>query len=262
MPDAGSLSPLAFVALVCAAFVAGFVDAIAGGGGLITVPCMTLAGLDPVTAIATNKLQSSFGSGSAALSFARAGHLRWRDTRWIVALAALGAVIGASLLASVPTAAVITALPILLVAVALYFALSPRIGDEGSRERLSPMTFAATIVPLIGCYDGLFGPGTGSFFMLAFVGLRGFGLIAATARTKAANLASNLAGLATLAFSGHVIWALGFAMGAGQFAGANLGARAAMLAGARLIKPLLITISLLLALRLAWERWPIARAFW
>jgi uncharacterized membrane protein YfcA len=240
MADAASLSPAVFAALVCAAFVAGFVDAIAGGGGLITVPCMTLAGLDPVTAIATNKLQSSFGSGSATLSFARAGHLRWNDAKWIVLLAAAGAIVGASLLASVPTAAVITALPVLLVAVALYFALSPRIGDKGTCERMSAALFATTIVPLIGCYDGLFGPGTGSFFMLAFVGLRGLGLIAATARTKAANFASNVAGLATLAFSGHVIWTLGFAMGLAQFAGANLGARAAMLAGARL----------------AWERWP------
>jgi len=223
---------------------------------------MTLAGLDPVTAIATNKLQSSFGSGSAALSFARAGYLRLSDMKWIVALAAAGAVVGASLLASVPTDAIVTALPVLLVAVALYFALSPRISDKGSRGRMSPALFAATIVPLIGCYDGLFGPGTGSFFMLAFVGLRGLGLIAATARVKAANFASNIAGLATLAFSGHVIWTLGFAMGAGQFAGAHLGARAAMLAGARLIKPLLIVISLALAARLAWERWPLAHAIW
>ena len=260
MAELAQVSPLAFASLIGAAFVAGFIDAIAGGGGLITVPAMALAGLDPVTAIATNKLQSSFGSGSAALSFARAGHLSWRDAMVVAPLAAGGAVLGASLLSRAPTAAIADALPFMLAAMGVYFALSPRLSNEGSRARMAPGLFLATIVPLIGCYDGVVGPGTGSFFMLAFVGLRGMGLVAATARTKAANFASNVAGLATLASSGHVIWTLGLAMGAGQFLGAWLGARAAMRVGARLIKPLLIIISLTLASRLAWDRWPILHA--
>ena len=114
MADLVQVTPFAFACLVCAAGVAGFIDAIAGGGGLITVPAMALAGLDPVTAIATNKLQSSFGSGSAALSFARAGHLLWRDIALIAPLAAAGAVIGASLLSRAPTAAIADALPVML----------------------------------------------------------------------------------------------------------------------------------------------------
>jgi len=262
MLDLHGLSAGAFAALVAAALVAGFVDAIAGGGGLVTVPCLTLAGLDPVTAIATNKLQSSCGAASATLAFARAGRLRWSDARGVVALSAAGAVVGATLLSHVPTTYALAALPVALIAIAFYFALSPRLGDKASRERMGAGLFLATIVPLIGCYDGLFGPGTGSFFVAAFVGLRGLAIIDATARTKAANLASNLAGLATLAFSGHVVWALGLAMGAGQFVGAQLGARAAMVVGARLVRPLLIGVSLLLAARLAWERWPAAGPAW
>ena len=137
MAELAQVSPLAFASLIGAAFVAGFIDAIAGGGGLITVPAMALAGLDPVTAIATNKLQSSFGSGSAALSFARAGHLSWRDAMVVAPLAAGGAVLGASLLSRAPTAAIADALPFMLAAMGVYFALSPRLSNECSRARMA-----------------------------------------------------------------------------------------------------------------------------
>jgi uncharacterized protein len=255
MIDWGGLPHAAVVALAGSAFVAGFIDAIAGGGGLITVPAMALAGLDPVTAIATNKLQSSFGSGSAMLAFARAGLLRWRPVAGVVLAATIGSILGASVLTRAPLDWVRNALPLALLVIAAWFAVSPRLADAQGPARLSDASFAVLVAPLIGCYDGAFGPGTGSFFMLAFVGLRGLAAIEATGRTKAANFASNVAGLLTLASSGHVIWALGLAMGLGQFAGAQLGARAAMRFGARLVRPLLIAVSLLLAARLAWDRW-------
>ncbi len=240
--------------LVAAAFAAGFVDAIAGGGGLITLPVLSLAGLDPVSALATNKLQSSFGAGSAMRSFARAGHLRWREVRLLALLAGLGAIAGALLVSHVPVNWLAAILPAALVAIAIYFALSPQIGDAATRARMGVTPFTLTIAPLVGFYDGLFGPGAGSFYMLGFVALLGYGAVKATAQTKAANFASNLAALATLSLTGHVVWLLGFAMGAAQFAGARLGAHAAIRNGARLIRPMLVTVCLLLAARLAWNQ--------
>jgi uncharacterized protein len=249
------LSTLAFVLLVAAAFVAGFVDAIAGGGGLITVPVLSLAGLDPVSVIATNKLQGSFGAGSAMRTYARAGHVEWREARLLVLLAALGAVAGAALVSHLPLNWLAAVLPGALAAIAIYFALSPQIADVATRPRMGATAFNLTIIPLIGWYDGMFGPGAGSFYMLGFVALLGYGVVKATAQTKIANFASNLAALAALSLTGHIYWTLGFAMGAAQFFGARLGAHAAIKNGARLIRPMLVTVCLLIAARLAWNQW-------
>ena len=232
------------------ALVAGCMDAIAGGGGLLTVPALIFAGLDPRSVLATNKLQGSFGTASATAAFARAGHLPPRS--WPFALAAAaGSVAGALTLDHVPQRAVSVALPFVLLGVALYFALSPRFSDGERHRLLSRPAFLATVVPLVGFYDGVFGPGAGSFYMAGLLAVLGFGVVGATAHTKLCNAASNLAGLATFALGGHVIWTLGLAMGTASFLGAQVGARLAMRHGARLVKPLIVTISLALAAKLA-----------
>ena len=246
-----ALAGTTLTALVLTAFVAGFIDAIAGGGGLITVPALALAGLDPVAAIATNKLQASFGSGTAAFTFWRAGHLRFFDLWPALLLAGLGSALGAALLTYVPREALHGLLPFVLVAVALYFAVSPRISEVDSRPRMGRALFVASIVPLVGFYDGIFGPGTGSFYMLGFVALLGYGIVRATAETKAVNFASNIIGLLALSASGQIFWLAGLAMGLAQVLGARLGARMAIRDGARLIKPLVVTMCLLLAGKLA-----------
>ena len=245
------LDPLPFAALCAVALVAGCMDAIAGGGGLLTVPALILSGLDPRAVLATNKLQGSFGTASATAAFHRAGHLRLAAS-WPFALAAAaGSVVGALTLDHVPQRAVSVALPFVLLGVALYFALSPRFGDGERRRLLSRPTFLATLVPLVGFYDGVFGPGAGSFYMAGLVAVLGFGVVKATAHTKLCNVASNLAGLVTFALGGHVVWILGLAMGLASFLGAQVGAWLAMRLGARLVKPLIVTISLVLAAKLA-----------
>lgn len=237
--------------LFATAVVAGLMDSMAGGGGLITVPALALAGFDPVTVVATNKLQSSFGSGSAMLAFARAGRIDLRAT-WPVAVASgAGACAGALALTHVPREAATVALPFILAGTAAYVGLSRRMGDADARQRLPFPAFVATVAPLVGFYDGVFGPGTGSFFTIGFVGLLGYGLLKATAHTKLANFASNVAGLLTLAFSGHVLVGIGLTMGVGQFLGARLGVHLTMRHGTRLVKPLLVTVCCVLALRLA-----------
>lgn len=242
---------MTLVLILCAvALVAGLIDAIAGGGGLLTVPALALAGYDPLTALATNKLQSSFGSGSAALSFARAGHLDLHRVWPVAVMSALGSLAGAATLTRIPRDFATVSLPFVLLAVAIYFAVSPRMGDADVHHRMPYRLFLFTVVPLIGFYDGVFGPGTGSFFTIGFVGLLGLGLVRATGRTKLANFASNLAALATLAFSGHIVWSVGLAMGAGQFLGARLGAGLALKHGAKLVKPVVVTVCIALALKL------------
>lgn len=236
--------------LAMAGFAAGFIDSIAGGGGLITVPALLLAGLSPVEALGTNKLQGVFGSGSATYAYASAGLVDVRRQLPSAALALLGSVAGALLATVLPGEWLRAALPPMLVVIALYFAFKPDMGDVDRARRISPFVFGITMVPLIGFYDGLFGPGTGSFFMLAFVALAGYGVLKATAHTKLLNFSSNLGSLALFAAVGAVSWKVGLVMGAAQFVGARLGARLAMKTGARLIKPLLVVTCVVLALRL------------
>ncbi len=238
--------------LILAAFVAGFVDSIAGGGGLITVPILLLAGASPLQALATNKVQGSFGAATAAFTYARAGHVDLRRQLPAAALAFVAGVTGAFLARMIPTDSSEAALPIILIAIALFFALKPGLTDADRTARLTPAMFTATIVPLIGAYDGLIGPGAGAFYMIGFVMLAGHGVLRATAHTKLLNFASNIGGLLAFAITGAPWWIIGIAMGLAQVAGASLGARLAMRIGARLIKPLLVMTSTLLALRLLW----------
>lgn len=236
--------------LAVAAFVAGFIDSIAGGGGLITIPALLLAGMPPVTALGTNKLQSVFGSASATISYAAKGHVDLRKQLPSAAMSFVGSVVGALLATVLPGDILRVFLPFLLVAIALYFAFKPNMDDIDRAERMPPFLFGVTLVPAIGFYDGLFGPGTGSFFMLAFVTLAGYGVLKATAHTKLLNFASNFGAFCAFALVGVISWKIGIVMGIAQFLGARLGAHMAMRNGAKLIKPLLVCTCVALAIRL------------
>lgn len=236
--------------LAFAAFAAGFVDSIAGGGGLITIPALLLAGFSPVEALGTNKLQGMFGSGSATIHYASKGHVDLRLQLPSALLALAGGAVGALLATIVPGDLLRALLPLVLIAIALYFALKPNMNDVDRAERLSPFLFGLTLVPAIGFYDGLFGPGAGSFYMLAFVALAGYGVLKATAHTKLLNFASNIGGFIVFAAVGVISWKIGLMMGIAQFLGARVGASLAMRIGARLIKPLLVVVCVALAVKL------------
>lgn len=239
--------------LVGAAFAAGFVDAIAGGGGLITVPALLLAGIPPTQALATNKVQGVFGAATAALSYARRGLVDLKSQKRAAAIAFAGGLAGALCVAAVPTELLRYVLPVVLIGIALFFALKPGLGDLDRAQRMRPALFSLTLVPAVAFYDGLLGPGTGAFLMLGFVMLAGYGILKATAHTKLLNFASNLGGLVAFAAVGKPLWLLGAAMAVAQIAGASLGSRLAMRIGARIIKPLLVVTSTALALRLIWQ---------
>ncbi|WP_304616104.1 TSUP family transporter [Paracoccus sp. (in: a-proteobacteria)] len=239
--------------LLGAAFAAGFVDAIAGGGGLITLPVLMLAGIPPAQALATNKVQGAFGAATAAISYAAKGLVDLRAQWRLALIAGLAGAAGAVLISSVPTDGLRLVLPVVLIGIAAFFALKPGLNDLDRVRRMAPWAFAATAVPLVGFYDGLIGPGAGSFYMIAFVTLAGYGVLKATAHTKLLNFASNIGGLIAFAVVGQPLWLIGLMMGAAQILGAVLGARAASRVGARLIKPLLVVTSTALALRLIWQ---------
>jgi uncharacterized membrane protein YfcA len=150
----------------------------------------------------------------------------------------------------VPADLLASAIPFLLIAVAVFFALKPNLTDLDSHPRLVPLVFGLTVVPLVGLYDGVFGPGAGSFYMLGFVLLAGFGLLKATAHTKLINFGSNFGSFLVFAATGSVLWKVGLLMGVGQFLGAQVGSGLAMKNGAKIIKPLLIISCLALAAKL------------
>lgn len=236
--------------LAVVAAVAGFVDSIAGGGGLLTVPAMLLAGMDPVAALATNKLQGTFGVGAASISYVRHGATDWRAARLMMAVSMLAALLGAAFVTSLPTQHLKAALPVVLLAIALYFLLSPRPGDIETRPRLSKPVFTATAVPVIAFYDGAVGPGTGSFFTLSFLGLRGQTLLRATATTKLLNFSSNVGALILFVFAGKLVWFTGLVMAIGSMLGAQIGSRLAIAKGATIIRPVIVVACCGMALRL------------
>ena len=239
--------------LLAAGFAAGFIDAVAGGGGLITVPVLLIAGANPVTALATNKVQGLFGAATAALTYARGGHVNLRAQAGSAAIAFVASILGALLVTRLPVELIRLVLPVLLVAVALFFALKKGLNDSDRAARMAPAVFASTMVPLCAAYDGLLGPGAGSFYMIAFVSMAGYGVLKATAHTKLLNFASNAGALAAFAVVATPWWATGLAMGCAQILGARAGAALAQKQGARLIKPLLVLTTLTLAAKLIWD---------
>lgn len=239
--------------LIAAGFIAGFIDSIAGGGGLITVPALLLTGADPVTALSTNKLQGLFGSGTAALSYARGGHVDLRKQAGAAALAFFASILGALAVSQLPTEWITFALPVILVGIALFFAFKPGLSDADRTARFTPLFVTLTMVPLVGFYDGLIGPGAGSFYMLGFVMLAGQGILKATAHTKLVNFASNVGGLVAFAWVASPWWGVGLCMALGTATGARVGAGFAQKHGAGLIKPLLVVTSTVLAAKLIWD---------
>ncbi|MFG1497531.1 TSUP family transporter [Saccharospirillum sp. HFRX-1] len=232
----------------CVAFVAGWVDTLAGGGGLIALPALLLAGVPPVNALATNKSQGVVGTLTSTLTLFFKGHLRGRHLLWLMLMAAIGSALGTLLVQHIDTDWLSWFIPVLLILVALYFLLTPKLGEMEAEARMSEGRWAGIIVPLLGFYDGVFGPGTGSLFAASGVAFRGQTLLTATIRAKLLNFTTNVTSLALFAAGGQVVWVLGGAMMAGQVAGAYIGSHTMLAGGARLIRPLVITICLLMSL--------------
>lgn len=249
-----ALSPDVLAMLFVAATVAGFVDAIAGGGGLITIPVLLLAQLPPLHALATNKLQASSGSLTASLMVMRRGLVHLGDVRSFFIASLIGSAIGTVAVQFIRAQTLDIVIPVVLVGIAAYFLLAPGAGAIEKKPRLNRTLYRSTVVPGIGFYDGMFGPGTGSFFSLAGVALRGQNLITATANAKVLNFASNIASLTVFIFGGKVVWAAGAAMIAGQIIGAWGGSHAMVRGGTKLIRPMIVTVCVVMLGRYMWQK--------
>lgn len=246
------IEPWLYPVLTVTAVLTGFIDAVAGGGGLIMLPALLFSGASPIQALATNKLQSVFGTAVATRNYARAGLLHWRDHKLAMVMVFIGATAGVLLVQRVDVVVLSLIIPLLLVSVAVYVLISPRMSDEDAHQRLSEHGYAP-VGGLIGLYDGFFGPGTGSFFTTSLVAPRGYGLTRATAVTKLLNFTSNVASVIFFALGGQMLWLLGLCMAGGAMLGGWLGSHSAIRFGARLIRPLLVVISLGLTVRLLWS---------
>ena len=246
-PEVWLLVTMFFVA-ICT----GFIDSIAGGGGLVMMPALLAAGLPPHLAIGTNKLQSVFGTSTACWSYWRGGLVEVRENLPLVALVFAGSATGAVLIQQISPGILAYIVPVFLLALAAYVIFSSRMTDNDAQERLSRKGYAP-VAGGISFYDGFFGPGTGQFFTASLVGLRGHGLTRATANAKLFNATTNWAAVLIFTLGGKMVWALGLAMAAGAMLGSILGSRFAMRHGARVIRPLMIVASLGLTGKLIWD---------
>lgn len=239
-----AVETLAFLFL--AAAIAGFMDTLAGGGGLITIPALVASGIPPLAALGTNKLQSSFGSATSSLLLFRRKKIRWRELRPMMSAAFIGSVIGSVAVQFIDNKVLGFMIPLVLVIIAVYFITAPYLKLESTEPRMTEKAYQNTILPVIGVYDGMFGPGTGSFLAAAGVSLRGLELIKATAIAKPLNFATNIASLIIFIFAGQIVWLAGFTMIIGQMLGAWLGSHYLFKINPKTLRIIIVTICLLM----------------
>ncbi|KEY60098.1 sulfite exporter TauE/SafE family protein [Serratia sp. DD3] len=251
--DGLALAPEILGILFFVALFAGFIDSIAGGGGLLTVPALLAAGVPPAQALATNKLQSVGGSFSASLYFVRRRVVDLNTQKLTIFLTLIGSVIGAILVQHLRSDLLRQMLPLLVISIGIYFLLTPRLGENDRQRRVGALAFGLIAGAGIGFYDGFFGPGAGSFYALAYVTLCGFNLAKATAHAKVLNFTSNLGSLVMFIMGGNVVWTIGLVMLVGQVLGARLGARMVLTKGQKLIRPMIVVVSLLMSGKLLYD---------
>ena len=236
--------------LVVVAACAGFIDAAAGGGGLITIPTLMLTGMTPVQALGTNKFQACFGSFSASLHFFRQGIVNpKRIWKWILSVA-IASALGAYAVQQIDSKLLLQFMPFIFIAIALYSFFSKSLGEAETSQRISPNQYSLTAAPAIGFYDGFAGPGTGTFFALTCVKLLGMNFVKATAHAKVMNFTSNIFSLMVFIGGGEVVWVLGMCMAVGQFIGGRLGAKTVIRKGAGFIRAITVIVCIAISIGL------------
>lgn len=248
-----ALPPSALLLLWCAGLIAGFVDSIAGGGGIISLPALLAAGLPPHLALGTNKLQGTFGSLTAAVNYSRKGLVNLREIPSGMIYTALGALGGTVTVQVLPAQFLQHIILLLLAGVFLYTLFSPDLGKLDRRPSVTAPVFFGCAGLALGFYDGFFGPGTGSFWTIALVLGLGLNLKKATAHTKIFNFTSNVVALGAF-FAGHnVVISAGLLMGAGQMLGAFLGSRLVIQRGTGFVRLFFLVVVAATILKLGYS---------
>ena len=240
--------------LFLAGLSAGFIDAIAGGGGLISLPALLWAGLPPQMALGTNKMQSSWGTMMAVRRYAKAGLVSWPEVRLAVFVTFIFALLGSWTVTRVSTEVLKLVVPWMLMGAAIYVLVSPRLARHTSGLRLGLVAFSLLGGSLLGFYDGFFGPGTGAFWTIACLSLLGLELTRATAFTKVVNLTSNIASLLVFIVAARVNYEMAAAMITGQLIGGRLGAGMAIRHGAPFIRVMFIGVVVAMVMKLLWDQ--------
>ena len=237
-----------YVILFVVAFFASLIDSIAGGGGLLTTPSMLLVGMSPLNVLATNKFQSCFGTVTSTYNYYKNGYLVEKNKFFYTALSFIGSSVGTLLVSRISNKTLESVIPILLIGAAIFFITNKGPTRVKKNEKL--IIIFNLFIFTIGFYDGFFGPGTGSFFVLTFIIIKGANIMESTAITKLLNLSSNFAAFIIFAIQGYVIWYLGLIMAVAQIAGAYTGSRFAIKNGEKVVRPVLVIVSILLSLRI------------
>lgn len=250
------IDALAVVGLVLAGLTAGWVDAVVGGGGLIQLPALLLVpGITPVQALATNKVGSIMGTSVSATTYYRRVGPDLRTAAPMAIAALVAAVGGAAIASRIPAQAFTPIILVVCIAVAIWTLAKPKIGRQtdlrwsGNRHVWSALGLGV----VIGAYDGLLGPGTGSFLVIALVGVLGYAFLPATAIAKIVNFATNLGALVFFVPNGAVIWSLGLIVGSANLVGAYIGARMAVARGSGFVRVIFIVVVGALVIRLGWQ---------
>jgi len=237
------------LALAAIALLAGALDTLAGGGGLITLPALLLAGVPPVQALGTNKLQSSFGTGMATYQVIWRRRVHWLNVRRPMLWAFGGSALGAVAVQFLDAERLNVVIPVVLALVAAYFLFVPRSHHPPLAPRVPGAVYGRVVVPAIGAYDGAFGPGTGSLFALSGVALRALPMVQSTAVAKTLNFATNFAALLVFLVAGKIVWIVGGVMIVGQLVGAYIGSHLLLRANPFVLRVLIVVVSLAMLAR-------------
>ena len=258
MTELSELPELTLALLVLAAFLAGWVDAVVGGGGLIQLPALLIGLPDstpPAAILGTNKISSVWGTATSSITYAVKVRPDWRTIVPLVIASAAGSALGAQLARFLPRDYFTPIVLVALVVVGIYTWRRPELGLISRRKHDGRAHYGRTaaIGLGVGAYDGFLGPGTGSFFVILLVGVLGYGFLEASAKAKIANLVTNLSAIAVFAASGSILWVLGLAMGAANLVGGLLGARTAISRGNAFIRRVFLVVLAGLIIKLAYD---------
>lgn len=231
-----------FLLLFSTGLIAGTVDAIAGGGGLISLPMLLSIGIPPHIALGTNKLQTTIGTLSATYSYYRRGLFSLKTIYKGLIFGFIGATLGALLSQILDSDILRKTIPILLLLILLYTIRSPKLGYQDAKAKITEFWFYILFGFSLGFYDGFFGPGTGSFWVFALTFFLGYNLTKATAYTKVFNLKSNIIATICFALGQNIDYRVAMCMAVGQLIGGRFGAYLAMRKGAALIRPIFISV--------------------
>lgn len=254
MTITGDISIPGHVIALVGGLAAGAIDAIAGGGGLITVPALLAIGLPPHLALGTNKVQSTIGVATAMLRYRQGRLVRIRDWKRAIVFTALGAAAGTALIQRMSPGLLTWLIPALLIVILAYTLLTPSLGENARPQRVPPAVLQPVAGTVFGFHDGFFGPGTGTFWAMTLVGLGGLDLRRATAATKVMNFTSNLVAAVLFLAAGQIVVTVAIAMTAGQVVGSLIGSHLVLRHPPRFIRWVLIASVTATAARLIWRQ--------